>query len=293
MRVVLPAALVLAFAAGLPAEAAPIRTVSPSTGVFLGNVLVGRSVFLEASGGGAEISARVFPVAGFYSPTTDTLFGVVIPYVEKRLEISDVGETTVRGVGDVTLIGHYRFWNRVSKGVADQAAVRLGLELPTGADDRRVRLTLPEPARRALQPGSGSTDLSFLFALGREHYRYNVVFNAGYRLNTEHDEFRFGDQAFADLSLEAFLFPAWTRSRGFELLSVLEFDYVHEERSELADRGVRDSGGESLFVSPGLQWIATERVLFEASVRLPVAQDLNGTQPELDHDVLVGFRFAF
>lgn len=276
----------------LATHAAPIRTVSPSTGVFLGNVIVGRTIFIEANGAGAETSARVAPIAGFYSPTTNTLLGLVVPYVEKHIELAQ-GEETTRGLGDVALIGHYRFLNRVGRGYADQAAVRLAIELPTGSTDRRIRLAVSEPVRRALQPGSGSTDLTFMLAVGREHYRYNLNVNGGYRVNTEADDFRFGDQAFADVSLEAFLLPTWTRPRGSELLSALEFQFTHEARSQVQGHAVRDSGGETLTIAPGLQWIATERLLIEASVRLPLVQNLNGRQPTLDRDVLVGLRFAF
>jgi hypothetical protein len=42
-----------------------------------------------------------------------------------------------------------------------------------------------------------------------------------------------------------------------------------------------------------VQVIATERILFEASLRLPAIEDLKGDQPGVDRDLLVGFRFAF
>lgn len=287
------AALIVCAALPSPARGAAIRVVSPSTGIFFGNVLVGRALFQEASQGPTEVSAWVTGAEAFYSPTTNSLFGLAVPHVEKRLRISGVGKTTTRGLGDVTIIGHYRFLNSTGKGYADMAAARIGLEFPTGSTERGVRLEVPEAVRRKLQPGSGSTDLAFTLAAGREHYRYNVNFDVGYRLNTENDDFRFGDQAFADLGFYVFLLPRWTRPRGFELLGVLEFNFRHEERDQLADKGVANSGGDSLFIAPGVQWIATERLLFEASLQLPLNQALNGTQPELDRNLLVGFRFAF
>jgi hypothetical protein len=285
-------ALVLAWAASA-ADGAPIRAVSPGTGVFLGNVLIGRAQFVEGSRGGTETSRRTFPVAGFYSPTTHTLLGLVVPYVEKRLEIAGVGEETTRGLGDISLIGHYRFWNRPRKGYRDMAAARVVLELPSGSTDQDVDLPVPEAARHGLQPGSGSTDATFILAVGRGHYRYSVYLNGRYRLNTEGDDFEFGDEIRTDLSLGAFLFPKWTRARRFEVLALLELSYVHEEKSRLNGDSVPDSGGDALFIAPGLQWIATERLLFEASLRLPAVEERNGRQPRLDHDLIVGFRFAF
>jgi hypothetical protein len=275
-------------------HAAPIRTVSPSTGIFVGNVLLGRTEFIEKSGGGADVSALVVPAAGMYSPTTNTLFGIVVPYVEKRLDITGVGEGTARGLGDLTLIGHYRFLNRLGPGYADMAAVRLGLSLPTGSTDRHIgTLNVPEALRRALQPGAGSPALRFTLAAGREHYLYNLNVDGGYQLNTSDDDFSFGDQTFADLSVQTFILPAWTRARGFELLPALEVLFTHADKDHFGDGSVHDSGGNSLVIAPGIQWIATERVLFEASMGFPAIQDLNGGQPSLDHDVLVGFRFAF
>ncbi len=276
------------------AHAAPIRTVSPSTGIFVGNVLLGRTIFVEKSGRGADVSALVVPAAGMYSPTTNTLFGIVVPYVEKRVDIAGVGEGTARGLGDLTVIGHYRFLNRLGPGYADMAAARLGLSLPTGSTDRHIgALNVPEPLRRALQPGAGSPALQCTLAAGREHYLYNLNIDAGYHLNTSDDDFSFGDQTFADLSVQTFILPAWTRARGFELLPALEVLFTHAERDHFGNGSVRDSGGDTLVIAPGIQGIATERLLFEASVGLPAIQDVNGRQPSLDHDVLVGLRFAF
>ncbi len=65
------------------------------------------------------------------------------------------------------------------------------------------------------------------------------------------------------------------------------------ERSRLDGQALENSGGDAWFVAPGLQCIASERILFEVSLRLPVVEDLNGRQPGLDYDVIAGLRFAF
>ena len=48
-----------------------------------------------------------------------------------------------------------------------------------------------------------------------------------------------------------------------------------------------------LEVAPALQRIVSERALLEASVQLPVFQDMNGRQLTPDERVLVGFRFVY
>lgn len=273
---------------------APIRMVSPSTGILVGNVLVGRAISVEKSGGGADVSALVIPAEGMYSPATNTLFGIVVPSVEKPLDLAGVGKGTARSLGDLTLIGHYRSLNRVGPGYADMAAARVGLSLLTGSTDRDVGpLNVPEPLRRALQPGAASPTHRFTLAAGRKHCPYNFNVDAGDQLSTSDDDFSFGDQTFADLSLQTFVLPPGTRAHGLEILPALELLFTHAAEGHFDGSAVCDSRDDTLVIAPVIQWIATERVLFEASVGLPAVQDLNKRQPSLHHDVLVGVRFAF
>ena len=53
--------------------------------------------------------------------------------------------------------------------------------------------------------------------------------------------------------------------------------------------GDANSGGTTLFVSPGLQYV-TKRWVIEGIVQLPVVQNLNGTALKDDFIVRAGFR---
>ena len=180
-----------------------------------------------------------------------------------------------------------------------QATKEIMIEQPTpivivtGRTDARVGLPISEIARRALQPGSGSTDVTFLLAAGRQHYRYGLTANASHRVNTTGDGRRVGDRTRADVSGGVFLFPTWTRARGFETLAVLELLYRYDGRSELDGSTIADSGGHAFAIAPAFQVIAGERALLEVSLRLPAAEDLHGSQPSLDRDLLVGVRITF
>ncbi len=284
--------ILLAVLPAVPAAAFPVRTRDPGTGIFSGSAAVGRVVFNEASGGGADVSTLMVSAAVLYSPTTNSALGIELPYVERRLSTAE-GSDVTRGAGDLMLLGRYKFFSRPAAGRRDQASAQLALSVPTGATNRRLRLAVPAPVRRALQPGTGTTDVIFDVAGGRFTTRYNFAGNVSYRWRNGGGSVQLGDEFTASPDGELFLFPHWTRARGFELLSLLELSYVHRQRTDFDGRAVRDSGGDELLLAPGLQWIATERFLLEVSVQLPLFQAVNGEQPTLDHSVLAGFRFVY
>jgi len=55
---------------------------------------------------------------------------------------------------------------------------------------------------------------------------------------------------------------------------------------------IGDSGGTTLFLAPGLQYV-TQRWVAEISLQLPVIQELNGRQIKTDYHLNVGFRIQF
>ena len=67
---------------------------------------------------------------------------------------------------------------------------------------------------------------------------------------------------------------------------------IHQGKNEISGKDDPNSGGTTLFIAPGLQYI-TKRWVLEAIVQLPAFQDLNGTALEDDYTVRVGFRFNF
>ena len=76
------------------------------------------------------------------------------------------------------------------------------------------------------------------------------------------------------------------------LYGVLEANASHQEKNESDGVADPNSGGTSLFVSPGLQYV-TKRWVAEAIVQLPAVQDLNGTALESDFVIRAGFRLNF
>ncbi len=56
---------------------------------------------------------------------------------------------------------------------------------------------------------------------------------------------------------------------------------------------MRDSGGQLLFISPGIQYLPIPNLILEGSVEVPILRDLNGRQLAPDWSAVVGIRYLF
>jgi hypothetical protein len=184
--------------------------------------------------------------------------------------------------------GKYRFWHKDVPFGVTQAAVFGGLEVPTGSDGERDNVGTLLPI--SLQLGSGSVDPFVGAAVGRTGRTHSLEGGAQYQINTKGEEFELGDEVRYDLTYQYQIFPPQIENSQLNL--TVELNGKHVEKHELAGRKVNNSGGDVLFVAPGLQFLINT-VVFEGSIQLPIFQDLNGTQPETDYNVLVGMRYLF
>ena len=77
-----------------------------------------------------------------------------------------------------------------------------------------------------------------------------------------------------------------------DVLGVIESNIIHHEKNESSGVQDPDSGGTSIYLSPGLQYV-TKRWIFEGIVQVPVAQNLGGSALEDDYTVRLGVRVNF
>ena len=76
------------------------------------------------------------------------------------------------------------------------------------------------------------------------------------------------------------------------LYGVVELNGSYSEKNEVDGRRDRNSGGHTVFLSPGIQWV-TYRWVVEASLQIPIIQDLHGDALEADYALTLGMRFRF
>jgi len=294
------AVVALALAAASPwrqADAAPM-TFNTALPVAEGEFIFSEQAVLEQSGDDPSGQARDFTswsavsVLG-YGVTADlALFGVV-PYVDKRLEITESGSRRARsnrGLGDVRLFGRYTVWRRDWPGRTFRVAPFVGVETPTGDDDGTDAFgRLPAD----VQPGSGSWDPFGGIVVTYQTLDYQIDAQASYQGNTEANGFAFGDVARLDASLQVRLWPRILGPGvpGF-LYGVLEANLIHQGKNKSGGADDANSGGTSVFLVPGLQYV-TKRWIVEAAAQLPAFQNLNGTALENDYVVRAGLRVNF
>ncbi len=231
-------------------------------------------------------------VLGYGINSDLAVFGVV-PYVDKRLELTSDGgrrARSARGLGDISVFGRYTAFKKNWRGANFRVAPFAGVETPTGDDDESDAFGLLPPS---VQPGSGSWDPFGGIVATYQTLDYQIDAQASYKVNTKANSFEFGDVARLDASLQCRLWPRSLTGGvpGF-LYGILEANLIYQDNNDLHGIQDPDSGGTTLFLVPGLQYV-TKRWILEAAVQLPAIQNLNGTALENEFILRAGFRVNF
>ena len=326
--------------------AGPIYTISASTleqGQSAGSVVFEQTQLRSLSEdsllananltGGHAHSIRTIEavVASFaYGLTKDLTVSARLPWIRRsgitEAEFEDPGpaEFNVRGdasgVGDLTLLGQYRFYNNPA--TRTEAAVLLGIKLPTGVTERFN--AQGERFDAEFQPGSGSWDglfgLAFTHRFGSWSFDTNVLY---FLTGTGVLDTNLGDRVLYNAALSYRLtgdalgslgrmnLGGWTEPMyhggpkahshaheeppaptGPALDLVLEINGEWHAREVAAGITDPNSGGNTVYLSPGLRLSKGNMSSF-VSVGVPIVKDLNGLQSEPSFRLLTGVAVSF
>ena len=201
----------------------------------------------------------------------------------------DMTMQQVDGLGDINLTYNYAFDLD-----GHNAWVGAGVALPTG--DWDVRDRQGQLIHNMMQPGSGALGLTietgadFRFAQSRFslHPRASVQWNAtnplGYQRGARFDyelgtRYRVHDRV--GLSLDLIGFAVNRDSTNGTLDPVTGQVAFQRPETSMAD-DVANTGGEFLFLAPGLRVNPTDDIAIGAQYRLPIYQNVRGTQLGID-----------
>jgi hypothetical protein len=244
-----------------------------------------------------------------YAFTDDLSLGLRLPYVYrnglKEAHHSHLSEDTSNtaeflgdadGIGDLTLFGQYRFLPPERGGM--HASLLFGLKAPTG--ETRENTLAGGHFDTEHQPGSGSWDPMLGLALTRHLDGLAMDANVLYILTTEGTrETEVGDALFYNVALSWRVGSGHSHAEVSHQHSHLSWDLVleangeHRQKTEVAGEREEHTGGNLLYLSPGLRLSVEGGMSLALSVGIPVWKDLNGSQSEPNFRTVLSLGVAF
>lgn len=282
-------------AAAEPAQPlAPIRTTTPGLTVYQGGAVTPRLYFIRQHLGSLTVNRQVLEVSVSYTPSPRLQLEVEVPLSRTAFNNGITSGSGV-GLGNVLLWSKYRFFRKVKTYGDRQAAVRFGLEPPTGKKTAPTETQLNAPAfvRQQLTPISGGLSPHFDLAFSQAGGRFIFGGNAEGILRTERDGYRLGDEVRVNTDLEYVLLPRNYQAPGHELFAILETNFVQRWRGRLNGAVVDGSKATEYYLAPGLQYAARPRFVVEGSVQLPVVRNTGPLSLRTDVNVLLGVKYLF
>ncbi len=191
-------------------------------------------------------------------------------------------------VGDVRVVARYRLSSTATVEPPSTSATGLlfGLKLPTGRFG--VRNADGDLAERTLQPGTGTTDAVLGFyavrALPLQDLSWFAQAQWQAPLNAR-DQYRPGRRLAVDGGLRYELTG--------DLSLMLQANLLLRGRDAGANAEPVDSGGRSLFLSPGLSYAATKDLRVYAYLQVPLLQHVNGVQLTANRAAVAGLSVRF
>lgn len=279
---------------GSPPLVAPIRTTSPGLTVYRGGAFVPRYIYTRQRLGGLKVDRQALLLSLSYTPTAKLLVEADLPITRVSFKTGSISDSGA-GVGNLTVSGKYRFFRKVEAWGDRQAALRFGLELPTGTKSApgAGQIQMSEFVRQQLSPISGGlsphVDLTYSQAKGR------FIFggNAEGVFRTDRDGFRMGHELRINTDLEYVLFPRKYDRPGGEVFAILETNFIRRGTGRISGLPVSGSRSTEYYLAPGIQYAMHPRFVIEGSYQLPVIRNTGAQVLRIDRSLLVGVRFLY
>jgi hypothetical protein len=277
-----------------PKPPAPIRVTSPGLTVYKGGAVTPRLYFIHQHLGKLNVDRQVLDISVSYTPSPRVQLEVEVPV--SRTSFAD-GATSGSGtgLGNITAWSKYRFFRKVKTYGDRQAAVRFGLELPTGKKEAPTQLQINAPAfvRQQLTPISGGLSPHFDLAFSQAGGRFIFGGNAEAILRSERDGFRMGHEVRVNTDTEYVLLPRHYAAPGHELFLIMETTFVHRGLGRLAGISVAGSNSTEYYLAPGLQYTAAPQFVIETSFQFPVVRNTGPLVLRIDRNILLGVKYLF
>jgi len=216
---------------------------------------------------------------------------IQLPYVDRdhgtngfNFDGTDAGSSHTRSLGDVKLIGRYT-------GISDahDIGLQFGLKFATGSHTQTFGggTIQGDPLDRGLQPGTGTIDAilgAYRFATISQDWDYFAQATAQLPLDSS-DQYKPGRSLNLNLGLRYMALGS--------LVPQLQVNARASAKDAGANASPDDSGGRTVYLSPGATFAVSEQVKVYAFVQVPIYQNLNGYQLAPKSTFSLGTRIEF
>lgn len=283
----------MAFSPESATSAAPIRVTSPGLTVYKGGAVTPRLYFIKQHLGDLEVDRQILDVSVSYTPSPRVQLEIEVPFSRAAFDDGITSGSGV-GIGNVTAWAKYRFFRKVKTYGDRQAALRVGLELPTGKKTAptAAQINVPAFVRQQLTPINGGLSPHFDLAFSQAGGRLIFGGNAEVIFRTERDGFRMGHEQRLSTDLE-YVLPRDPQKPGGELFFILETTFVHRSNGRLNGVAVAGSNATEYYLAPGLQYAAHPQFVVEGSYQFPVVRNTGPLALRTDRNILLGVRYLF
>jgi hypothetical protein len=276
-----------------PVSSAPIRVTSPGLTVYKGGAISPRVYFVKQHLGTLDVDRQIVDLSASYTPSPRLQLEIEAPLVRTSFDDGTTAGSEA-GLGNVTAWTKYRFFRKVKTYGDRQAAMRVGLELPTGKElaPSQAQINVPSFVRAQLTPINGGWSPHFDVAFSQAGGRIIFGGNAEVTLRTEREGFRMGHEQRINTDLE-YVIPRDSHKPGGELFLILETSFVHRGTGRMNGLEVSGSRATEYFLAPGLQYAAHPRFVVEGSYQFPVVRNTGPMMLRTDRNVLLGVKYLF
>jgi len=256
---------------------------------------------------GAKEDHWTTELTGFYGVTPEFMVMAVVPYKKGTtsgeldmttdpLGLDSAGAGSASGIGDVALLGRYTLLKQENPDTTNVMAGLFGIKFATGKTDARTE-NGDEFLDSHLQPGTGSMDyllgISYSHSLTRFSLSANLlgtIATAGKFGDIKH---KFGNSLNYDVTGKYRVYPEAFSPVKPQYFFALGINGELREREKIEGDTVPDTGGNTTYLSPGVQLVLAPHWVVDVTYQWAVLHNLYGTQLGETYKAIGGVTYLF
>ncbi len=220
---------------------------------------------------------------------------MAIPGVLNNIEHNGLDENN-SGVGDIALLAKYSLYRDRMFNASREVSLIAGIELPTGSRHEEEGEALDDQILSATeQSGSGTTNF-IVGGAGVWTLAPAIVYgDVTYEMYGSNAAYQFGNALGTRLGASL---PV-PHVKPLRVTGEFIGHFLARDHSDtpgngvLPDGKVDNSGSDTLFIAPGLEWRIHPNWVLKPAVQIPVYQNMRGTQLKTDYNVTLSLSTRF